>query len=199
MPLITPETTYSVLKTDYDSYAVMWSCTGVGPVHTQNAWVMTRKRLATGEALQKAYAVLDKYKISKTFFVKTDQDDCAILEALPLSPVASPARKPIDESDTVEISVEEMTRDASGLRDPLITPDAPEIIKMQARNSHREMEKVQADQAKETPLPTIMGKFLIVILAFAQVLHNDKILLLVAVPAEMMKVEDPPALEKGEQ
>lgn len=26
---------YSILDTDYDSYAVMWSCSGIGPVHTR--------------------------------------------------------------------------------------------------------------------------------------------------------------------
>lgn len=24
---------YSILDTDYDNYAVMWSCSGIGPVH----------------------------------------------------------------------------------------------------------------------------------------------------------------------
>lgn len=50
---LTPETKYSVLETDYDSYAVLWSCSGIGPFHTQNAWVMTRERLAPGTVLQK--------------------------------------------------------------------------------------------------------------------------------------------------
>lgn len=39
---------------------------------------MTRDRLPTGVVLQKAYGVLDKFKISRTFFVKTDQEGCAI-------------------------------------------------------------------------------------------------------------------------
>ncbi|KAL0126140.1 hypothetical protein PUN28_004930 [Cardiocondyla obscurior] len=77
---LTPETKYSVLETDYDSYAVLWSCQGIGPVHAQNAWVMTRERIPSGKILQKAYGVLDKYKISKTFFVKTDQADCAYFD-----------------------------------------------------------------------------------------------------------------------
>ncbi|KYQ55590.1 Apolipoprotein D [Trachymyrmex zeteki] len=77
---LTPETKYSVLETDYDSYAVLWSCQGIGPVHAQNAWVMTRERVPSGKVLQKAYGVLDKYKISKTFFVKTDQAECAYLD-----------------------------------------------------------------------------------------------------------------------
>ncbi|XP_012286565.1 apolipoprotein D isoform X2 [Orussus abietinus] len=50
---LTPETQYSVLETDYDNYAVLWSCSGIGPVHTQNAWLMTRQRLPSGEVLQK--------------------------------------------------------------------------------------------------------------------------------------------------
>lgn len=50
---LTPETKYSVLETDYDTYAVLWSCSGIGPFHTQNAWVMTRERLAPGTVLQK--------------------------------------------------------------------------------------------------------------------------------------------------
>jgi apolipoprotein D and lipocalin family protein len=53
VPLIPLETQYNVLETDYDNYAVLWSCSGVGPVHTQNAWIMTRQRLAPGEILQK--------------------------------------------------------------------------------------------------------------------------------------------------
>lgn len=39
---------------------------------------MTRERLPPGTVLQRAYGVLDKFKISRTFFVKTDQEGCAI-------------------------------------------------------------------------------------------------------------------------
>ncbi|XP_049874015.1 apolipoprotein D-like isoform X2 [Pectinophora gossypiella] len=73
------DTEYSILDTDYDSYAVMWSCSGIGPVHTQNAWVLTRERLAPIATMQAAYGVLDRFKISRTFFVKTNQADCNIL------------------------------------------------------------------------------------------------------------------------
>ncbi|CAH0562310.1 unnamed protein product [Brassicogethes aeneus] len=72
------ESTLTVLDTDYDNYAVVWSCNGFGPVHAQSAWLMTRERLAPGPVLQKAYGVLDKFKISRTFFVRTDQEGCAI-------------------------------------------------------------------------------------------------------------------------
>lgn len=52
-------------------------------VVAENAWILTREKLAPGTVLQKAYGVLDKYKLSKTFFVKTDQNSCAIAEAAP--------------------------------------------------------------------------------------------------------------------
>lgn len=29
------ESEYTILDTDYDNYAVMWSCSGIGPVHTR--------------------------------------------------------------------------------------------------------------------------------------------------------------------
>ncbi|XP_072402236.1 uncharacterized protein [Diabrotica undecimpunctata] len=68
----------TVLDTDYDNYAVIWSCSGFGPIHTQSVWAMTRERLPSGPVLQKIYGVLDKYKISRNFFVKTDQEGCAL-------------------------------------------------------------------------------------------------------------------------
>lgn len=39
---------------------------------------MTRDRLPAPTVFQKAYGVLDKFRISRTFFVKTDQEGCAI-------------------------------------------------------------------------------------------------------------------------
>lgn len=40
---------------------------------------MTRERLPPGPVLQRAYGVLDKFRISRTFFVKTEQEGCAIV------------------------------------------------------------------------------------------------------------------------
>lgn len=39
---------------------------------------MTRDRIPPGPVLQTAYGILDKFKISRTFFVKTDQEGCAL-------------------------------------------------------------------------------------------------------------------------
>lgn len=47
---------------------------------------MTRDRLAPGTVLQEAYGVLDKFKISRTFFVKTDQSDCIFNDPAAIPP-----------------------------------------------------------------------------------------------------------------
>lgn len=39
---------------------------------------MTRERLPPGTIMQKAYGVLDRYKISRTFIQRTEQEGCAI-------------------------------------------------------------------------------------------------------------------------
>lgn len=77
---ITYEATMNILDTDYKSYAVIWSCSRLGPIgHTDTFWLMTRKRMESGPGLQRAYGVLDKFKVSRTFFIKTEQSACETL------------------------------------------------------------------------------------------------------------------------
>ena len=40
---------------------------------------MSRQRNPRGEVLQAAYGVLDKYKMNRSFFVKSDQENCETL------------------------------------------------------------------------------------------------------------------------
>lgn len=74
---LTPETRYSVLETDYNSYAVLWSCQGIGPIHAQNAWVMTRDRIPSGEVLQKVRLI--KYVIDYKYALKLSMQILTIL------------------------------------------------------------------------------------------------------------------------
>jgi apolipoprotein D and lipocalin family protein len=88
------DTVLKVLDTDYESFAVIWSCSGVAPFgHTESVWVMARERVPSGPVLQKIYGVLDKYKISRTFFVESDQKNCETLP-LPLEAI-DPTEPPI--------------------------------------------------------------------------------------------------------
>lgn len=56
---------------------------------------MARERFPRGEILQAAYGVLDKFKMNRSFFVKTDQEKC---ETLAPPEEADPLRvKTVDE------------------------------------------------------------------------------------------------------
>lgn len=83
---------------------------------------MTRDRLPVGPVLQRAYGVLDKYQISRTFFIKTDQNNCdAVPPAFeaydptepspPLNPVTENKKKSesneIKEKSVVEPAINE--------------------------------------------------------------------------------------------
>lgn len=58
---------------------------------------MMRERRPPGPILQRAYGVLDKYQISRTFFLKSDQNNCETV---------SPAQEAYD--PTTEIPQDEV-------------------------------------------------------------------------------------------
>ena len=70
---------------------------------------MSRQRIPRGEVLQAAYCVLDKYKMNRSFFVKTDQEDCEVLppiqEAIdPTEPSAAKNKNPDEKTESIENS-----------------------------------------------------------------------------------------------
>ncbi|XP_071441077.1 apolipoprotein D-like [Hetaerina americana] len=67
---------YWILDTDYDTFAVVWSCNNLGFFSTRNAWLLTRERNPSIEVMQKAYSVIDRSGISRAFFIRTDQVNC---------------------------------------------------------------------------------------------------------------------------
>jgi Lipocalin / cytosolic fatty-acid binding protein family len=69
-------TTMTVLDTDYDNFAVMWTCRNLNQyTHAESSWLMTRDQQPTEEVLQTAYGVLDRFGL-RNFFVKSDQTRC---------------------------------------------------------------------------------------------------------------------------
>ncbi|XP_032529061.2 apolipoprotein D-like [Danaus plexippus] len=123
---------FSILDTDYDNYAVMWSCSGIGPVHIQNAWVLTRERIPPLMVLQSAYSALERFRISRTFFVKTDQADCNVLPDIAADPslLKSTIEVSIDAKNVhpipnVEIPIEK--KEESKIPPPIVRSAIPEI------------------------------------------------------------------------
>lgn len=72
---------------------------------------MTRERIPRGEILQAAYGVLDKYKMNRSFFVKTEQTDCETLPP-PLEAVDQAVKEADAVDQTIKI-VDELDEDSS--------------------------------------------------------------------------------------
>ncbi|KAL1464543.1 hypothetical protein WDU94_004176 [Cyamophila willieti] len=117
------DTQYTVLDTNYDEFAVVWACSSLGIVNTQNAWILTREKLPSGTALQKAYGVLDKYKLSRYFFSKTDQNDCHIAEAANDGNNAVDGNE-TDGNDAVEQTADGVYKNADASPSPAASPEA---------------------------------------------------------------------------
>ncbi|XP_049874549.1 apolipoprotein D-like [Pectinophora gossypiella] len=67
---------YWVVDTDYDNFAVVWSCYDFGIFHTRNAWILTRERNPQLSVMEKAYQASDRNNINRAYFMRTDQKNC---------------------------------------------------------------------------------------------------------------------------
>lgn len=118
-----------------------------------------------------AYGVLDKYKISKTFFMKTSQDDCAYLDSLsePTQPIEPPKKGPkpttpaqaADEEELEEAPPQPLVREN-------ITPDAPENV-LKTRRAELDTQEKASAAAKlaEVQADQPVGEFLPVLFSFS--------------------------------
>lgn len=140
---------YSILDTDYDTYAVMWACSGIGPVHTQNTWLLTRDRLPSLAIMQNAYAVLDRYKISRTFFQKTNQADCTVLPA--------PAAAGDIEAKNADVVVPAEVPEVKEVEPPVEKKLDPEVkvSEPEVRSAVPEMPE-KAEEAKPMQVPELI-------------------------------------------
>ncbi|KAH8293288.1 hypothetical protein KR018_007561 [Drosophila ironensis] len=68
---------YLVLGTDYESYAVVYSCTGVSTlVNFKIVWILTRERQPSAATIATAKKILENNSISQTFLIDTIQTGC---------------------------------------------------------------------------------------------------------------------------
>ncbi|XP_033755603.1 apolipoprotein D-like [Pecten maximus] len=73
----TPYGNYWVLKTDYTSYTLIYSCIDiVGISHLEQAWIMSRERSLPQDKIDELMAVYKSFNIDTNHFVKADQDNC---------------------------------------------------------------------------------------------------------------------------
>ncbi|CAH1116669.1 unnamed protein product [Phaedon cochleariae] len=68
---------YWILATDYERYAVVWSCTKVPLIgSTRNAWILTRERNPAKHIIDEALSVFEKQDLSTNILKTTDQENC---------------------------------------------------------------------------------------------------------------------------
>ncbi|KAG5675507.1 hypothetical protein PVAND_005403 [Polypedilum vanderplanki] len=71
------EADYNVLYTDYNDFAVVYSCTSfLGLINAKSVWILSRSRFPSQYIIDKAYEVLRDNDISTLFLSQTDQKDC---------------------------------------------------------------------------------------------------------------------------
>uniref|UniRef100_W8BMB3 Apolipoprotein D n=1 Tax=Ceratitis capitata TaxID=7213 RepID=W8BMB3_CERCA len=69
-------TDYWVLATDYENYAVVYSCKNLADAHAKNVWILTRERDPAEDVVTDAEDVLISNGLSLDPLIVTDQTDC---------------------------------------------------------------------------------------------------------------------------
>lgn len=68
------DSNYYVLGTDYENYAVLFSCSNTLIFNAQNAWILSRKSVLEESLLEEAKSYLIVEEISTSFLVSTSQN-----------------------------------------------------------------------------------------------------------------------------
>ncbi|XP_049302739.1 apolipoprotein D isoform X2 [Bactrocera dorsalis] len=67
---------YWVLGTDYDNYAVVYSCKNLIIAHAETVWILTRERDPSEDIVREAQDVLVSQGVSLDPLIVTDQSGC---------------------------------------------------------------------------------------------------------------------------
>ncbi|XP_077998582.1 apolipoprotein D-like [Glandiceps talaboti] len=76
-----PPGDYWVLRTDYESYAVVYTCTDYfGLSRVEFAWILSRERTLDEDTLASIVTDIESMGIDVSYFVPTDQTECDDVE-----------------------------------------------------------------------------------------------------------------------
>nr|XP_014092470.2 apolipoprotein D [Bactrocera oleae] len=67
---------YWVLGTDYENYAVVYSCKNLIVAHMETAWILTRERDPSEDIITEAENILTSQSVSLKPLIVTDQTGC---------------------------------------------------------------------------------------------------------------------------
>lgn len=69
-----PPAPYWVLSTDYDNYALVYSCTDLGLLHMEFAWILSRQPSLPEETLEELHSTLSTIGVRVNKLLTTNQD-----------------------------------------------------------------------------------------------------------------------------
>uniref|UniRef100_A0A8D9FHE2 Apolipoprotein D n=1 Tax=Cacopsylla melanoneura TaxID=428564 RepID=A0A8D9FHE2_9HEMI len=72
-----PVQTIGIVDTDYNNYAVLWTCQDMGVFNKQNAWILTRSSTLNSTVSNSIINSLFAQGLPETEFKVTDQSDCS--------------------------------------------------------------------------------------------------------------------------
>ncbi|XP_072943826.1 apolipoprotein D [Epargyreus clarus] len=67
---------YNILLTDYDQFAIIWSCTNLSIAHSDRMWVLGRARELEAAARAHIYGALQRLRLDPDRLVLAKQDNC---------------------------------------------------------------------------------------------------------------------------
>lgn len=77
---LSPEGNYWVIGTDYDNYAIVWSCTDILPgilsTNMQFLWILARSPHLSDDKMTEVKDILQNAKLDRSSLRKTIQDQC---------------------------------------------------------------------------------------------------------------------------
>lgn len=71
---VSPAAPYWVLSTDYDNYTLIYSCTDLGLLHVEFAWIMSRQPTLPEETIEELHGTLTSIGVRVDKLLTTNQD-----------------------------------------------------------------------------------------------------------------------------
>ncbi|XP_021185371.3 apolipoprotein D [Helicoverpa armigera] len=67
---------YNILFTDYDQFAIVWSCTSVSIAHSDHIWVLGRRREIEAPVRAQIYAIMQELRLDPDRLIISKNNNC---------------------------------------------------------------------------------------------------------------------------
>ncbi|XP_060810792.1 apolipoprotein D isoform X2 [Amyelois transitella] len=71
---------YNILFTDYDKFAIIWSCTSVSVAHSDRIWILGREREIQAELRAQIYALMMELRLDPDRLIISKNYNCSAAE-----------------------------------------------------------------------------------------------------------------------